>query len=77
MMQMLKSKKAKLKKAYFNESYQPNTKQECIAAINLKYKAGLSSINKSYSNINKSKNVWWFSIATSKLQGPVNLLLKI
>ena len=53
-----------------------NTKQECIAAINLKYKAGLSNINTSYSNINKSKNVWWFNIATSKFKAPVNLLLK-
>ena len=49
-----------------------NTKKECIAAINLKYKAGLSNINTSYSNINKSKNVWWFNIATSKFKAPVN-----
>jgi hypothetical protein len=53
-----------------------NTKQECIAAINLKFKAGLSSNNTSYSNINKSKNVWWLNIATSKFKEPVNLLLK-
>ena len=53
-----------------------NTKQECIAAINLKFKAGLSSNNTSYSNINKSKNVWWLNIATSKFKAPVNLLLK-
>ena len=53
-----------------------NTKQECIAAINLKFKAGLSSNNTSYSNIYKSKNVWWLNIATSKFKAPVNLLLK-
>ena len=53
-----------------------NTKKECIAAINLQYKAGLSNINTSYSNINKSKNVWWFNIPMSKFKAPVNLLLK-
>lgn len=53
-----------------------NAKQKCIAAINLKFKAGLSSNNTSYSNINKSKNVWWLNIATSKFKAPVNLLLK-
>ena len=51
-------------------------KNECIAKLNAQYKAGLTGANTSYSKINKSKNVWWFNIRTSKFKAPINLLLK-
>jgi hypothetical protein len=52
------------------------TKSELITLINTRYKASLNNSNTSYSKINKSKAVWWFNIATSKFNAPVNLLLK-
>ncbi len=53
------------------------SKKEIIAYINQNYNADLSNRNTSYSKINKSKNVWWFNVATSKFTAPVNLLLQI
>jgi hypothetical protein len=53
------------------------TKKECIDAVNLQYKAGLSNANTSYSKVNKSKDVWWFNIPTAKFKATVNLLLKV
>ena len=50
-------------------------KKELIIYINQKHIGSLSSKNTSYSNINKSKDVWWFNISVSKFQGNVNLLL--
>lgn len=52
-------------------------KKEIISHINKNHKGCLNSSNTSYSSINKSKNVWWFNISTSKFKAPVNLLLKI
>lgn len=51
------------------------TKSELIQSINHKHQAGLNSRNTSYSNINKSKNVWWFNVPVSKFKEDVHLLL--
>ncbi|MBO0592920.1 hypothetical protein I2486_16065 [Cellulophaga sp. E16_2] len=53
------------------------TKNEIIDFINRTRKASLTISNTSYSKINKSKDVWWFNITTSKFSTPVNLLLQI
>tara|TARA_R110000868_G_scaffold60556_2_gene184795 strand:- start:2146 stop:2505 length:360 start_codon:yes stop_codon:yes gene_type:complete len=53
------------------------TKKEIIDFINKTRRASLEISNTSYSKINKSKDVWWFNIATSKFNAPVNLLLQI
>ncbi|WP_081210515.1 hypothetical protein [Salegentibacter sediminis] len=38
--------------------------------------ASVNSSNTSYSNINKSKQVWWFNVPVRKFDDEVNLLLK-
>lgn len=51
------------------------TKSELIQYINKNYGFGLNSGNTSYSNINKSKSVWWFNVPVSKFKEDVHLLL--
>lgn len=51
------------------------TKKELIDHINQNYNASLDSRNTSYSNINKSKNVWWFNVPVKKFTEDVHLLL--
>ena len=51
------------------------TKSELISIINRRHSADLNSFNTSYSNINKSKEVWWFNIHVSKFIDDVHLLL--
>lgn len=51
-------------------------KKNLIEYINKTYKAELTSSNTSFSEINKSKDVWWFNISKEKFKYPVNLLLK-
>jgi hypothetical protein len=52
-------------------------KKELIEYLNKEYNAALTNSNTSFSNINKSKNVWWFNVPVSKFKSEVNLLLKI
>lgn len=42
-------------------------KNQLIDYINHNYNADLTSSNTSFSNINKSKEVWWLNIPTHKL----------
>jgi len=51
------------------------TKKQVIEYINNTNGIILNSANTSFSNINKSKEVWWFNIAISRFFGEVNLLL--
>lgn len=51
------------------------TKSQGIATINERFNAGLNSSNTSYSQINKSKEIWWFNIHVSKFIDDVHLLL--
>ena len=52
-----------------------DTKKEIIDFINITKGIHLNSSNTSYSKINKSKEVWWFNIRTSKFNDEVQLLL--
>ncbi|MDO6604703.1 hypothetical protein [Arenibacter palladensis] len=53
-----------------------NSKKEIIEFINTQCNNALNTLNTSYSNINVSKDVWWFNVATHKFDSDVNLLLK-
>ena len=53
-----------------------NSKKEIIEFINAQSNNALNTLNTSYSNINVSKDVWWFNVATHKFESDVNLLLK-
>lgn len=53
------------------------TKKEFIRYINSTEGANLNNSNTSFSSINKSKNVWWFTVPVEKFESQVNLLLKI
>lgn len=50
-------------------------KKELIDYINQNYQVTLDVSNTSYSNINKSKNVWWFNVPVNKFTEDVHLLL--
>lgn len=50
-------------------------KKELIKHINQNYNATLNASNTSYSNINKSKNVWWFNVPVNRFTEVVHLLL--
>lgn len=50
-------------------------KNQIIDYINTNYKSGLNNSNTSYSSINKSKLVWWFTISISKFNNDFHLLL--
>lgn len=50
-------------------------KKELMDYINQNYKAGLNSRNTSFSNINKSKEVWWYNVTVTKFTDDVHLLL--
>jgi hypothetical protein len=50
-------------------------KSTAMAHINQEYGASLSTANTGYSNINKSKEVWWFNVPVSKFSDDVHLLL--
>ena len=50
-------------------------KKEIIDYINKNYKTSLNSRNTNFSNINKSKEVWWFNVPVIKFAEEVNLLL--
>ena len=51
------------------------TKKEIIYFINTTRGVFINNINTSYSNINKSKDVWWFNIRKDKFNKDVHLLL--
>lgn len=51
------------------------TKNQLISHINNIHNSKLNNSNTFFSNINKSKSVWWFNISTSKFDSDVNLLL--
>lgn len=52
-------------------------KSQIIEYLKNTYPAtSLNSSNTSYSNINKSKQVWWFNVPVQKFVGEVNLLLR-
>jgi|TARA_B110000902_G_scaffold26484_1_gene28850 hypothetical protein len=51
------------------------TKKEIIDFINTTKGVFINNINTSYSNINKSKDVWWFNIRKDKFNKDVHLLL--
>lgn len=52
-------------------------KSQIIEYIRNTYDAvSLNSGNTSFSNINKSKKVWWFNVPVPKFDEEVNLLLK-
>lgn len=51
-------------------------KNQIIDYINKNYESGLDNSNTSYSSINKSKSVWWFTISLSKFNSGFNLLLE-
>lgn len=51
------------------------TKKQFIDYINATEKASLTIKNTSFSNINKSKNVWWFNVQVKKFTEDVHLLL--
>jgi hypothetical protein len=53
------------------------TKKEIIDFINATKDGCLNNANTSYSKINKSKDVWWFTIPVPKFNASVNLLLPI
>lgn len=53
------------------------TKSQGIATINERFNAGLNSSNTSYSQINKSKEIWWFNVHISKFANDVHLLLNM
>ena len=46
-----------------------NSKKEIIEFINAQSNNALNTLNTSYSNINVSKEVWWFNVATHRGQG--------
>ncbi len=50
-------------------------KKELIDYINQNYQVTLDVSNTSYSNINKSKNVWWLNVPMNKFTEDVHLLL--
>ncbi len=50
-------------------------KKQLIDLVNQKHKGDLNSRNTSFSNINKSKKVWWFNVPLVKFKEDVNLLL--
>ncbi len=50
-------------------------KKQFIEYINTNYKSGLNNSNTSFSSINKSKKVWWFTISVSKFNSDFHLLL--
>ncbi len=50
-------------------------KNQFIDYINTKHKSRLNISNTSYSSINKSKEVWWFTISVTKFDSDFNLLL--
>ena len=52
------------------------TKNQLISHINNIHNSRLDNSNTFFSNINKSKSVWWFNIKISKFDSDVNLLLK-
>jgi hypothetical protein len=51
------------------------TKAQLITYINQTYKGGLNNSNTGFSNVNKSKEVWWFNVAVPKFNSDVHLLL--
>jgi hypothetical protein len=51
------------------------TKSQLIAQINKTYKVGLNNTNTHFSSINKSKEVWWYTVPVNKFTNDVNLLL--
>ena len=51
------------------------TKNQLISHINNIHNSKLNNSNTFFSNINKSKSVWWFNIKISKFDSDVNLLL--
>jgi hypothetical protein len=51
------------------------TKKEIINFINSKTNNNLYNSNTGFSNINKSKEVWWFNIPRDKLNKDFHLLL--
>ncbi|SFN53714.1 hypothetical protein [Salegentibacter flavus] len=52
-------------------------KSQIIEYLKNTFAAGsVNSSNTSYSNINKSKQVWWFNVSVHKFDAPVNLLFK-
>ena len=50
-------------------------KKQFIDFINTNHNSGLDNSNTSYASINKSKEVWWFTISVSKFNSDFNLLL--
>lgn len=51
------------------------TKIQLITYINQTHKAGLNNSNTHFSSINKSKEVWWYTVPVHKFSSDVNLLL--
>jgi hypothetical protein len=51
------------------------TKKELINYINTSKGGLLKSTNTSFSNINKSKEVWWLNVPVSKFSEDIHLLL--
>jgi hypothetical protein len=50
-------------------------KKQLIEYLNENYKSNLYISNTSFSSINKSKEVWWFTISLSKFNKDFHLLL--
>ena len=50
-------------------------KKQLLDYINHEFGGNLNTRNTSYSNINKSKAVWWFNVSTDKFNSDVHLLL--
>lgn len=50
-------------------------KKNTIAYLNKTYNANLNNKNVRYSSINKSKNVWWFTIPIKEFEKEINLFL--
>lgn len=51
------------------------SKNRLMGLINSNYNACLNNNNTSFSNINKSKEVWWFNVPLPKFLDDVHLLL--
>ncbi len=50
-------------------------KNQFIDYINTNHKSSLNIYNTSFSNINNSKEVWWFTVSVSKFDSDFHLLL--
>lgn len=50
-------------------------KKQFIDYVNTNHKSGLNISNTSFSSVNKSREVWWFTISMSKFNSDFHLLL--